>query len=121
LTRHGGASLPEPIGARRGVKPASMRACGSSDRRGCGSAATTGHAAVCWWAKIGWVCLRRSRALAGWKSYRITGERAGRWHIAFAAVPEPIPAPGTGGVVGVDRGVTVAVALSTGEMTRPAG
>jgi transposase len=34
--------------------------------------------------KIGWVCLRRSRALAGWKSYRITGERAGRWHIAFA-------------------------------------
>ncbi|HYO19216.1 MAG TPA: transposase, partial [Dermatophilaceae bacterium] len=34
---------------------------------------------------------------------------------------DSIPAPGTGGVVGVDRGVTVAVALSTGEMTSPAG
>jgi putative transposase len=55
------------------------------------------------------------------RSYRITGERAGRWHIAFALVPEPIPAPGAGQVVGVDRGVTVAVALSTGEMTSPAG
>jgi transposase len=71
--------------------------------------------------KIGWVCFKRSRGLAGWKSYRITGDRAGRWHIAFALVPEPIPAPGTGGVVGVDRGVTLAVALSTGEMTSPAG
>jgi putative transposase len=98
-----------------------MRVCGSSGLRGCGSGATTGHAAVCWWAKVGWVWFRRSRAFAGWRSYRITGERAGRWHIAFALVPEPIPAPGTGGVVGVDRGVTVAVALSTGQMTRPGG
>ena len=36
-------------------------------------------------------------------------------------IPAPIPAPGTGAVVGVDRGVHVAVALSTGEMTSPAG
>jgi transposase len=71
--------------------------------------------------KIGWVSFKRSRALVDWKSYRITRERAGRWHIAFAVIPEPIPAPGTGGVVGVDRGVTVAVALSTGEMTSPKG
>ena len=71
--------------------------------------------------KIGWVSFKRSRALACWKSYRITRGRAGRWHIAFAVIPDPIPAPGTGGVVGVDRGVTVAVALSTGEMTSPAG
>ena len=71
--------------------------------------------------KIGWVSFKRSRALVGWKSYRITRDRAGRWHIAFAAIPDPIPAPGTGEVVGVDRGVTVAVALSTGEMTSPAG
>ncbi len=98
-----------------------MRACGSSDLRRCGSGRTTGHGPVCWWAKIGWVWFKASRALAGWKSYRITRERAGRWHIAFAAIPEPIPAPGTGGVVGVDRGVTVAVALSTGEMTSPKG
>ena len=39
----------------------------------------------------------------------------------LAAGPEPIPAPGTGEVVGVDRGVTVAVALSTGEMSSPKG
>jgi putative transposase len=71
--------------------------------------------------KIGWVSFKRSRDLADWKSYRITRDRAGRWHIAFAVIPEPIPAPGTGGVVGLDRGVTVAVALSAGDMTSPAG
>ena len=76
---------------------------------------------MCWWAKIRWVSFRRSRALARWKSYRITRERAGRWHIAFAVIPEPVPAPGVGGVVGVDRGVTLAVALSTGEMTSAGG
>ena len=31
-------------------------------------------------------------------------------------VPEPVPAPGTGQAVGIDRGVTVSAALSTGEM-----
>jgi putative transposase len=71
--------------------------------------------------KIGWVSFKRSRELSDWKSYRITRDRAGRWHIAFAVIPEPIAAPGTGEVVGVDRGVSVAVALSTGEMTSPAG
>ena len=71
--------------------------------------------------KIGWVQFKRSRAFAGWKSYRISRDRAGRWHIVFAVIPDPIPAPGAGGVVGVDRGVTVAVALSTGEMTSPGG
>ena len=70
--------------------------------------------------KVGWVRLKRSRALPDWKSYRLTRDRAGRWHIAFAAVPDPIPAPGTGEVVGLDRGVAVAVALSTGETTSPA-
>jgi len=67
--------------------------------------------------KIGWVQFKRSRALAGCKSYRITSDPAGRWHVAFAVIPDSIPASGTGGVVGVDRGVAVAVALSTGEMT----
>jgi len=71
--------------------------------------------------KIGWVWFKRSRALADWKSYRITCDRAGRWHIAFAVIPDPIPAPDTGQVVGVDRGVTVAVALSTGELSSPKG
>ena len=63
---------------------------------------------------IGWVQFKRNRAFAGWRSYRITADRAGRWHIAFAVIPESIPAPGAAGVVGVDRGVAVAVALSTG-------
>ncbi|MFI7065009.1 RNA-guided endonuclease InsQ/TnpB family protein [Kribbella sp. NPDC050124] len=66
--------------------------------------------------KVGWVRFRLSRAVADAKSYRVTRDRAGRWHLAFAAVPPPIPAPGTGEVVGVDRGVAVSAALSTGEL-----
>ncbi|MEO3764648.1 transposase [Streptomyces sp. B5E4] len=66
--------------------------------------------------KVGWVRFRWSRAVPeGVKSYRVTCERAGRWHVAFAAVPDPVPAPGNGAVVGVDRGVAVSAALSTGE------
>ena len=52
----------------------------------------------------------------GVKSYRVTLDRARRWHIAFAAIPEPVPGPGTGEVAGLDRGVSVSAALSTGEM-----
>ena len=60
---------------------------------------------------------RWSRAVpAGVKSYRVKMDRAGRWHVAFAAVPDPIPAPGTGEAVGIDRGVAVSAALSTGEL-----
>jgi transposase len=70
----------------------------------------------CWIPKVGWVRFRRSRAVPDAKSYRITLDRAGRWHVAFASIPEPIPAPGTGEVVGVDRGVAVSAALSTGEL-----
>lgn len=67
--------------------------------------------------KVGRVRFRWSRAVPeGVKSYRITWDRAGRWHVAFAAVPDPVPAPGNGAVVGVDRGVTVSAALSTGEL-----
>jgi transposase len=65
--------------------------------------------------KVGWVRFRLSRAIPDAKSYRITCGRLGRWHLAFAVIPPPIPAPGTGEVVGVDRGVTVSAALSTGE------
>ncbi|MEV0288271.1 MULTISPECIES: transposase [unclassified Kribbella] len=66
--------------------------------------------------KVGWVRFRLSRAAPDAKSYRVTQDRAGRWHLAFAVIPTPIPAPGTGAVVGVDRGVTVSAALSTGEL-----
>ncbi len=66
--------------------------------------------------KVGWVRFRLSRRIPNAKSYRITRDRVGRWHLAFAAIPQPVPAPRTGKVVGVDRGVTVSAALSTGEL-----
>jgi transposase len=70
-----------------------------------------------WIPKAGWVRFRWSRAVpAGVKSYRVTMDRAGRWHVAFAAIPAPVPAPGNGQIVGIDRGVAVAAALSTGEL-----
>jgi putative transposase len=70
-----------------------------------------------WVPKVGWVGFRWTRAVpAGVKSYRITRDRAGRWHVAFAHIPDPIPGPGNGNVVGVDRGVTVSAALFTGEL-----
>jgi putative transposase len=66
--------------------------------------------------KAGWVRFRWSRAVPeGAKSYRVTMDRAGRWHVAFAAIPAPVPAPGNGQVVGIDRGIAVSAALSTGE------
>ena len=66
--------------------------------------------------KVGWVRFRRSCPVPGAKSYCITRDRVGRWHIAFAVIPPRIPAPGRGEVVGLDRGVTVSAALSTGEL-----
>jgi putative transposase len=70
-----------------------------------------------WVPKAGWVRFRWSRAVpAVVKSYRVTRDRAGRWHIAFAAIPDPIPAPGNGQAVGIDRGVAVSAALSTGDL-----
>lgn len=69
-----------------------------------------------WIPGLGWVKFRRSRLVPDARSFRITLDQAGRWHIAFAAVPDPIPAPGNCEVVGVDRGVAVTLAYSTGEM-----
>ena len=69
-----------------------------------------------WIPKAGWVHFRWSRAVPAAKSYRVICDRAGRWHVAFAAIPDSIPAPGTGEVVGIDRGVAVSAALSTGQM-----
>jgi IS605 OrfB family transposase len=72
--------------------------------------------------KIGWVRFRWSRAFPdGVKSYRITRDRAGRWHVAFAAIPQAVDGPGKGRVVGVDRGVAVTAALSTGELLSAPG
>jgi putative transposase len=70
-----------------------------------------------WVPKVGWVRFRWTRTIpATVKSYRVTRDRSGRWHLAFAAIPEPIPGPRDGSVVGVDRGVAVSVALSCGEL-----
>jgi transposase len=70
-----------------------------------------------WVPKAGWVRFRWSRQVPqGVKSFRVTMDRAGRWHVAFAVVPEPVEGPGTGQTVGVDRGVAVSAALSTGEL-----
>ena len=64
--------------------------------------------------KAGWVRFRWSRTVPAARSYRVTLDRAGRWHIAFAAIPAPVPGPGMGEVVGIDRGVAVTLALSDG-------
>jgi putative transposase len=64
--------------------------------------------------KLGWVRFRLSRPVPNAKSYRVTRDRAGRWHLAFAVAPAPIPGPPTGEVVGIDRGVRVTLALSDG-------
>ena len=74
-------------------------------------------AGLVWVPKAGWVRFRWSRAVPPEaKSYRVTMDRAGRWHVAFAVIPDSIPAPGNGRAVGIDRGVAVAAALSTGEL-----
>ena len=75
-----------------------------------------------WVPKAGWVRFRWSRAVPpGVKSYRVTMDRAGRWHVAFAVIPGPVPASGTGEVVGIDRGVAVSAALSTGKLLHAPG
>jgi putative transposase len=72
--------------------------------------------------KAGWVRFRWSRGVPPEaKSYRITLDRAGRWHVSFAAIPKPIPTPGNAEIVGVDRGVAVSAALSTGELLHARG
>jgi putative transposase len=75
-----------------------------------------------WVPKAGWVRFRWSRAVpAGTSSYRVSMDRAGRWHVAFAVIPDPVLGPGNEQVVGIDRGVAVAAALSTGELLHVAG
>ncbi|GAA5033051.1 RNA-guided endonuclease TnpB family protein [Actinopolymorpha pittospori] len=75
-----------------------------------------------WVPKVGWVRFRWSRQLPdGVRSFRVTRDGVGRWHVAFAVISEPVPAPGTGAVVGVDRGVATSAALSSGELLSAPG
>jgi putative transposase len=72
--------------------------------------------------KAGWVRFRWSRDVpAVARSFRVTRDPAGRWHVAFAVIPAPVRGPGTGEAVGIDRGVKVSAALSTGEMLTAPG
>jgi len=65
--------------------------------------------------KVGWVRFRLThRDLPEAKSYRVTFKN-GQWHVCFPQIPDPIEAPGTGEIAGVDRGVVITAALSTGE------
>jgi transposase len=66
--------------------------------------------------KAGWVRFRWSRTVPEAKSFRVKLDHVGRWYVGFAVIPAPIEGPGTGQVVGVDRGVVVSAALSTGQM-----
>jgi len=66
--------------------------------------------------KAGWLRFRLTRPdLPKAKSYRVT-YRNGQWHVAFAVIPEPVPAPGNGEAVGIDRGVVITAALSDGRV-----
>jgi putative transposase len=64
--------------------------------------------------KAGWVRFRWTRPVAGAKSYRVTCDRSGRWHVAFAVPPGPIDRKPTGAAVGLDRGVVNTIATSDG-------
>jgi putative transposase len=80
------------------------------------------HYGQAWIPKVGWVKFCRTRTIADTvKSYRVTLDRCGRWHIAFAVIPGSIAGPGDGSAVGVDRGVAVSVALSNGELLQVPG
>ncbi|WP_160167390.1 RNA-guided endonuclease InsQ/TnpB family protein [Nocardiopsis valliformis] len=62
----------------------------------------------------GWVKFRLTRReLPDAKSFRVTF-RDGLWHVAFVTLPDPVPGPGDGSIVGIDRGVAITAALSDG-------
>ncbi|MEU0964643.1 transposase, partial [Streptomyces sp. NPDC005917] len=75
------------------------------------------------WAQVkvpgcGWVRFRLSpkgkgAQLPDAKTLCVTLKN-GQWHAAFAVIPDPIEKPGTGEVIGIDRGVTITAALSDG-------
>jgi IS605 OrfB family transposase len=65
--------------------------------------------------KIGWVRFRLTRPLGPHGMARITKDRAGRWHVAFAAPQPALARTPTGTVVGVDLGVANTVTTSDGD------
>lgn len=69
--------------------------------------------------KAGWVRFRWSRDLpAKLAQARVTLDRAGRWHVSFAAPQAPVERARTGAAVGIDRGVATALVTSGGQHYR---
>jgi hypothetical protein len=54
------------------------------------------HFGRVWVPKVGWLRFHLSRPVpAGVRSYRVTRDRAGRWHVAFAHIPIRLPGRAT--------------------------
>ena len=69
--------------------------------------------------KCGWVRFRWTRALpVDLGMARVTVDRAGRWHVAFAAPQPALAQRAGGGPVGIDRGVRTALVTSGGQHYR---
>jgi IS605 OrfB family transposase len=64
--------------------------------------------------KVGWVRFRWTRAVGDAASFRVTLDRVGRWHLAFAQPPGPLERAATGAEIGIDRGVANTLATSNG-------
>lgn len=72
--------------------------------------------------KCGSIKFRLSRPIpVDAKSARVTLDRSGRWHVSLVAVPDQIDGPGTGEIVGVDRGITIDYQCSDGRRWDVAG
>jgi IS605 OrfB family transposase len=65
--------------------------------------------------KVGRVRFRWTRPVGEARSYRVTCDRAGRWHVAFAQLPRPLEREPTGALVGIDRGVANTLGTSDGK------
>jgi putative transposase len=65
--------------------------------------------------KVGRVKFRWTRSIGSIKSYRISRDRAGRWHVAFAQMPRPLDRQSGEKAIGIDRGVANTLATSEGE------
>ena len=69
--------------------------------------------------KCGWVRFRLSRALPDDPGMaRVTCDRAGRWHVSFAAPQPALDREPAGAVTGIDRGVRTALVTSGGQHYR---
>lgn len=66
--------------------------------------------------KVGRVRFRWTRAVGDVDSFRVTADRAGRWHVAFAQPPQPLEREATGAEIGIDRGVATTLATSDGAL-----